>query len=29
VNVHHGDDAETPRTMKSPLLDASNIKVVL
>jgi hypothetical protein len=29
VNVHHGDDAETPKTMKSPLLHASNIKVVL
>jgi hypothetical protein len=29
VNVHHGDDAETPRTMKTPLLDASNVKVVL
>jgi hypothetical protein len=29
VNVHHFDEAETPRTMKSPLPGVSNVKVVL
>jgi hypothetical protein len=29
VNVHHGDDDGTPRTMKSPLLGTPNVKVVL
>jgi hypothetical protein len=29
VNVHNGDEDETPRTMKSPLLDALNVEIVL
>jgi hypothetical protein len=29
MNVHHGVDAGTPRTMKIPISSASNIEVVL
>jgi hypothetical protein len=29
VNVHHGDEAKTPRTMKSLLPSVSNVKVIL